>query len=127
MTLLLAPGAGSWHSSCEPIFASAGLTCIPAPLAPSRAASQHPGMQITDPYTASILKGLFEVLLAEGCIVCMTSNRAPWELPRHGLHEDMFTHMISTILTSCQVGGVDGWRWRFECMGEGAGSARWEG
>jgi hypothetical protein len=31
--------------------------------------------QVTDPFTASVLKGLMEVLLSEGCIICCTSNR----------------------------------------------------
>ena len=32
---------------------------------------------------AVALKGLVEALLAEGCVVVATSNRAPWELDRH--------------------------------------------
>ena len=54
-------------------------------------------VQITDPFTAATLKALFEGLIASGCVFVMTSNRAPRELPRHGLHEDMFESLIQTI------------------------------
>jgi predicted ATPase len=53
-------------------------------------------LQVTDVFSAVALKGLFEALVAEGCVVVATSNRAPWELPRHGLHEDMFSHFVDT-------------------------------
>ena len=52
-------------------------------------------MQVPDVFTAAALKALFESLAAEGCVVVVTSNRPPWELPRHGLHEDMFQHFIN--------------------------------
>ncbi len=51
-------------------------------------------MQVTDVFAAVALKGLVEVLTAEGCTVVATSNRPPWDLPRHGLHEDMFGHFV---------------------------------
>ena len=38
--------------------------------------------QVGDPFTAVALKGLFEALVAEGCVVVATSNRAPSELDR---------------------------------------------
>jgi predicted ATPase len=51
-------------------------------------------LQVTDVFSAVALKGLFEALLAEGCVIVCTSNRAPRELPGHGLHEDMFEHFV---------------------------------
>jgi predicted ATPase len=47
-------------------------------------------------WTAAALKALCEALVAEGCVVVTTSNRPPWELPRHGLHELMFQHFLDT-------------------------------
>lgn len=41
-----------------------------------------PPTQVSDPFSAVALKGLFEALLAEGCVVVATSNRAPAELDR---------------------------------------------
>lgn len=38
--------------------------------------------QISDTFTAAALKGLLEALVAEGCVVVATSNRAPHELDR---------------------------------------------
>ena len=30
-----------------------------------------------------------------------TSNRAPWQLNRFGLHEDLFTHFVDKLLQTC--------------------------
>ena len=43
-----------------------------------------------------------EALLEEGCIIVATSNRAPWDLNRHGLHEDLFGHFVQNLLDACQ-------------------------
>ena len=43
-----------------------------------------------------------EALLEKGCIIVCTSNRAPWELNRHGLHEDLFGHFIQNLLQACE-------------------------
>ena len=43
-----------------------------------------------------------EALLEEGCIIVATSNRAPWDLNRHGLHEDLFGHFVQNLLGACQ-------------------------
>ena len=43
-----------------------------------------------------------EALLEKGCIIVATSNRAPWELNRHGLHEDLFGHFVQNLLLSCE-------------------------
>ena len=43
-----------------------------------------------------------EALLEEGCIIVATSNRAPWDLNRHGLHEDLFGHFVQNLLEACQ-------------------------
>ena len=42
-----------------------------------------------------------EALLEEGCIIVATSNRAPWDLNRHGLHEDLFGHFVQNLLEAC--------------------------
>eukprot|EP00798_Chlamydomonas_sp_ICE-L_P007742 gene7742-917_t len=60
-------------------------------------------MQVSDVFSAVALKGLMEVLTSSGCVVVCTSNRAPRDLPQHGLHEAMFEHFIQTIETSCEV------------------------
>ncbi|KAK9864901.1 hypothetical protein WJX84_010909 [Apatococcus fuscideae] len=59
-------------------------------------------VQITDPFTAIALKGLVEVLMEEGCVVCATSNRAPWELSASGLHEDLFAHFLASLQNACR-------------------------
>ncbi len=41
-----------------------------------------PVPQVGDPFTAVALKGLMEALMAEGCVVVATSNRAPSEFDR---------------------------------------------
>jgi chromosomal replication initiation ATPase DnaA len=46
--------------------------------------------------------GVMEALLEEGCIIVATSNRAPWDLNRHGLHEDLFGHFVQNLLEACQ-------------------------
>ena len=51
---------------------------------------------MTDVFSAVALKGLWEALTGAGCVVVATSNRAPEDLPRHGLHEDMWQHFIET-------------------------------
>ena len=43
-----------------------------------------------------------EALLEEGCIIVATSNRAPWDLNRHGLHEDLFGHFVQNLLQACK-------------------------
>lgn len=42
--------------------------------------------------------GIIEALLEEGIIIVATSNRAPWELNRQGIHEDLFQHFVSKLL-----------------------------
>ena len=49
-----------------------------------------------------LLSGVMEALLEKGCIIVATSNRAPWELNRHGLHEDLFGHFVQNLLQSCE-------------------------
>ena len=34
-------------------------------------------------------------------MVVATSNRAPWQLNRFGLHEDLFTHFVDKLLQAC--------------------------
>jgi len=53
-------------------------------------------LQVADVFSAVALKALMEGLTASGCVVIMTSNRAPRELPQHGLHEHMFENLIKT-------------------------------
>jgi len=45
---------------------------------------------------------VMEALLEEGCIIVATSNRAPWDLNRHGLHEDLFGHFVQNLLEACR-------------------------
>ncbi|KAL4857708.1 AFG1-like ATPase [Chlorella vulgaris] len=60
-------------------------------------------VQVSDPFTAAALKGLVEALVAEGCVIVATSNRAPGELDRHGLHEHLFTHFVASLELACDV------------------------
>ncbi len=49
-----------------------------------------------------VFAGVMEALLEEGCIIVATSNRAPWDLNRHGLHEDLFGHFVQNLLEACR-------------------------
>lgn len=60
-------------------------------------------MQVPDVFSAVALKALIEGLTLSGCVVILTSNRTPRELPRHGLHEVMFDNMIRTLEGACRV------------------------
>lgn len=60
-------------------------------------------VQVTDVFGAVALKALFEVIMDAGCVVVSTSNKAPTELSPHGLHEDMFTHFVESILQRCDL------------------------
>lgn len=60
-------------------------------------------LQITDPFTACSLKGLMEELVAEGAVLCITSNRHPSQLTNHGLHEDLFNHFVATLQQACDI------------------------
>ncbi|GBF94229.1 hypothetical protein Rsub_06499 [Raphidocelis subcapitata] len=59
--------------------------------------------EVTDVWSAVALKALFEALTSEGCVVVATSNRAPHELPRHGLHEAMWEHFLASLLAGCDA------------------------
>ena len=59
----------------------------------------HPGH---DPESYDGCTGLVEVLMEEGCVVCATSNRAPWELSASGLHEDLFAHFLASLQSACR-------------------------
>lgn len=37
----------------------------------------------------------------------VTSNRAPLELPRHGLHEAMFSHFLTSLTSHCALVRLD--------------------
>ncbi len=50
------------------------------------------------PLCAVYPQGLVEALTSAGCVLLCTSNRAPGELPRHGLHEDVWAHFIQTCV-----------------------------
>lgn len=58
-------------------------------------------LQITDPFTAVSLKGVFEELVASGAALLVTSNRHPNQMTNHGLHEDIFDHFVKTLKESC--------------------------
>ncbi|GLI71253.1 hypothetical protein VaNZ11_016376 [Volvox africanus] len=60
-------------------------------------------VQVTDVFSAVALKGLVEALTSAGCVLVCTSNRAPADLPRHGLHEDMWAHFVDTLQQCCTV------------------------
>jgi hypothetical protein len=51
-----------------------------------------------------------EALLAEGCVVVATSNRAPRQLERHGLHEALFSHFVDSLEAACDVVALEGGR-----------------
>ncbi|KAK9816417.1 hypothetical protein WJX72_000026 [[Myrmecia] bisecta] len=60
-------------------------------------------VQVTGPFEAVALKGVMEALLAKGCVIVATSNRAPGALNRQGLHEDLFHHSTQRLLQACDV------------------------
>lgn len=49
--------------------------------------------------------------MAEGAVIVATSNRPPWELQDHGLHEDLFGHFLTSLQAACEPlplgGGTD--------------------
>lgn len=51
-------------------------------------------VQVSDPFTAVALKGVFEHLLESGAVLVMTSNRHPKDLNRHGLHEVSYSECV---------------------------------
>jgi AFG1-like ATPase len=68
----------------------------PATRVVSRAASQLvPPPPRPRPHPPAV--GVMEELLEEGCVIVATSNRAPWELNSHGLHEDLFGHFQTQL------------------------------
>ncbi|BDA42478.1 probable AFG1-like ATPase [Coccomyxa sp. Obi] len=58
-------------------------------------------MQIDDPFTAVALKGVMEALMDQGTVIVCTSNSAPWDLNRHGVHEDLFSQFTERLLKAC--------------------------
>jgi hypothetical protein len=50
--------------------------------------------QCTDPFSIVTLKAACEGLAGTGGVMVLTGNRALKDLPRHGLHEDMFNHWV---------------------------------
>lgn len=51
--------------------------------------------------------------MSEGAVVVTTSNRPPWELQDHGLHEDLFAHFLGSLQAACeplQLGGAADYR-----------------
>jgi hypothetical protein len=91
-----------------------------SPLAPSLLCFDE--LQVCDVFSAVALKGLTEAAAEEGVTLCATGNRAPRELERHGLHEDIFDHFVDSLeagMEAVEVGtpGKDyrrlGGGWRF--------------
>lgn len=60
-------------------------------------------VQTTDPYNVAAMKSLMETALDMNGIIINTSNKHPYELSRHGLHEDMFDHFIQSIEHNCDI------------------------
>lgn len=58
-------------------------------------------MQIDDPFTAVALKGVMEALMDFGTVIVCTSNSAPWDLNRHGVHEDLFNQFSERLHKAC--------------------------
>ena len=58
-------------------------------------------MQIDDPFTAVALKGVMEALMDQGTVIVCTSNSAPWDLNRHGVHEALFSQFTERLLKAC--------------------------
>lgn len=61
----------------------------------------HPVCRVVT-WPGPVPAGVVEGLIEKGCIIVATSNRAPWELNRHGLHEDLFGHFVENLLQTCQ-------------------------
>ncbi|EIE20923.1 hypothetical protein COCSUDRAFT_57467 [Coccomyxa subellipsoidea C-169] len=58
-------------------------------------------MQIDDPFTAVALKGVMEALMDFGTVIVCTSNSSPYDLNRHGVHEDLFSQFTERLLKAC--------------------------
>ena len=59
--------------------------------------------QVNDVYNAAALKALIGSLQQRGHILVVSSNKAPSELHRHGLHENMFDHFIDSVHKACDI------------------------
>lgn len=47
--------------------------------------------------------GVMEALMDFGTVIICTSNTAPWDLNRHGVHESLFKQFSKRLLESCDA------------------------
>eukprot|EP00899_Mesostigma_viride_P023326 jgi/Mesvir1/4178/Mv08894-RA.1 len=60
-------------------------------------------LEVTDVADALLLRRLFEVLLAQGCVIVATSNRRPDDLYKNGLNRQLFVPFIQLVKERCDV------------------------
>lgn len=58
---------------------------------------------MTDPFTAIVLGGLLERLLARGAVVVATSNKAPRALNQYGMQGELFDKFVRRLEDNCHV------------------------
>jgi predicted ATPase len=58
---------------------------------------------VTDPFTAIVLGGLLERLLARGAVVVATSNKAPRELNQYGMQGELFEKFVQRLEDNCEI------------------------
>nr|CCA27941.1 conserved hypothetical protein [Albugo laibachii Nc14] len=80
-----------------------GITCIADEILSDTWLLCFDEFQITDVADALLIRRLFSLLLARGCIMIATSNRPPQELYKNGLQRDLFLPFIDLLLEKCHV------------------------
>ncbi|MCO5571765.1 hypothetical protein L7F22_025513 [Adiantum nelumboides] len=60
-------------------------------------------LQVVDVFTAVALAGIFTALLKKGAIIVLTSNRAPTDLNKEGMQQELFSKFIAELQQHCRV------------------------